>query len=96
MQDLQSSIQKGLEAHRQLDHPKPDTTVFSIYAPMDLVDAFKRVCQAQGEAHPLVTRQLMAQYVEGALEDMDTVPQDGQKGGSATEERKRHEDAAEV
>lgn len=69
MNQLQSTIERGLQAQQVLDRPKEvvPATVFSVYAPRDLVIAFKRVCKAQRRPHGSIMRQLMADYIDDAL-----------------------------
>ncbi len=77
MNELQSTIERGLQAQQVLDQPKPPvtTTVFSVYVPVDLMVAFKQVCRHQGESHPTVMRRLIAEYIDNVREEDQTATQ---------------------
>jgi hypothetical protein len=56
MNTLQELIDQGLQDHQAMENPRQsaDTSIYSVYCPTALIQAFKAVCVEQGASHPAI------------------------------------------
>jgi len=64
-------VSQALADQQAMDRPRPtmQTATFSVYAPTELVAAFKASCRIRGEKHPIIVRKLLADYVQQTASD---------------------------